>query len=120
MAWSREHEDFLRENYGKISGSSIGNKIGKSREAVAAKADRMGLKSDLTPWSTMDRSYILKEKRRYDVDVEFPASDDSVPMIELGVGDCRWPCGDEFCGHDAAIGSSYCSVHHAMAYRGRG
>ena len=116
MAWDADHEIFLRENYGKISASLIAKRVGKSREAVTAKADRLGLSSKLGANWNLDRSHILAEKRKYDVPFEFPPTFDSVEMIDLTDDDCRWPCGEKFCGHSSRAGSSYCDKHHRLAF----
>jgi GcrA cell cycle regulator len=44
-------------------------------------------------------------------------------IIELGGGDCRWPCGDPgkpdffFCGGNAITGLPYCAGHARIAYQ---
>ena len=117
MAWNTQDEEYLREHYGEISASAIGRKIGRTREAVVSKADRMGLISKLKAnWNT-DRSDILEEKRRNIVLYKFPSRPDCVPMVELMDNQCRWPCGDNFCGRDTEKGKSYCNPHHKKAYR---
>lgn len=42
--WSKAHEAFLLENYWKLSMSEIAEHVGRSKNTVNAKANRMGLR----------------------------------------------------------------------------
>lgn len=43
MAWSKEEEKFLKENYDKLTVKEIGEKIGRTGKAVRGKLERLGI-----------------------------------------------------------------------------
>lgn len=45
VRWSPKEEEYLRENYGKISSRVMSERLGKSRNTVVKKAHRLGVSS---------------------------------------------------------------------------
>lgn len=106
--WTPEEESQLRKLWGSgLTASKIGEKLGKSKNGVIGKANRIGLEK---------RPHIIQgyyEKRKAG----------SPTMMELGPRDCRYPLGEKkepathYCGKEVKPGSPYCPTHTKIAYR---
>lgn len=51
MKWTTKEEQFLLENYNKLSKTEVYNTLKKSRDAVRKKAQRLGLTKPPKPWT---------------------------------------------------------------------
>ena len=115
------------------SGSSarvIGDAIGRTRNAVVGKMNRMGLqrshKIPPAPYcgDSPARRYAQKKRAPWVnvVDVKPEITPTAVSIIELERHHCRWPASGEgaamlYCGGAAMNGFPYCPRHCRMAYQ---
>lgn len=58
--WRKEEDDFLKENYEKLSNPIISNKLNRSVDAVQQRASSLGLKKPEI-WSERDKKYLEKK-----------------------------------------------------------
>jgi hypothetical protein len=132
--WPADRVQRLKELWPTMSASQIGHAMGLSRMAIIGKVHRLGL--------TLKKSdRLLAPKRggqRRPKKIFTPPPPISAPLVpetvladmpapnflfrtieELGVAQCRYPCGDSvpylFCAA-ATDGSSFCPYHKRMAY----
>ena len=135
MSWSDADVKFLQDNYGKAGWSTgaLSIYLGKSRNAVIGKADRLGLTTERTsspppprvpaspPKVVPLRPPKRKPKAARIEDLDLAA----IPMADKGEG-CRFipgqPAGPDtvFCGREKQRESSYCRYHHALCHRREG
>jgi len=148
--WSPERVAQLRNFIGAgLTCSQIAAEIGVSRNAVIGKIHRLGLgpgrprAAPGRPCPPRTRPPRLTSQRHLlrliaaeaplaaaDRAFETGAVDSAqrCSLLELGLGQCRWPLNDTggkadgaefvFCGNSAVAGFSYCAGHARMAYRG--
>lgn len=145
FAWDDQRVDLLCKLYADgLSASHIAEQLGITRNAIIGKAHRLGLTRDLHPSSRNSRAkaegthYARAARiagRRAQVTSTTPArlrpvkhTAGNKTILELGLGDCRWPIGEKlapaelFCGAKAVFGRPYCGKHCRVGgarYRGR-
>mgnify|MGYP001292320064 CR=1 FL=1 len=56
--WSREEEDYLRQNYHNTSNQQLGNDLKRSAKSIQAKAGNLGLKKNLDHLQEMGRDNV--------------------------------------------------------------
>lgn len=136
VPWTAEHEDYARQKW--IAGESagqIGRALGRSRNSVCAKLDRMSLlKTRKTPPANLKRPH-LNAGRPPNKPLHLrPAGDthklrgsaweqiaDTPPvsLLDLEPGMCKWPIGDDrpyrFCGSETPEGKPYCDHHKRVS-----
>jgi GcrA cell cycle regulator len=126
----------------KLSASQIGEKMGKTRNAIIGRCHRTGLRllsenkiRVRQPYRRYDKQ---KRPKRYLVPDCSPIqalfyteatnlppdfSEDMVSFQDVQEGQCRWPIGDptsvafRFCGSESMAHQSYCPRHCRLAYR---
>ncbi|MGC6516734.1 MAG: GcrA family cell cycle regulator [Candidatus Puniceispirillaceae bacterium] len=117
--WNEERLEKLRELWDKgLSISSIGEELGVTRNAIAGKAHRLGLKKRQSPIA-------VKKTPKKEVVPEEP----TVLPLRLALrklnwsrSKCAWPTGDPkhtdftFCGAPIQAGKPYCSAHCHEAF----
>lgn len=47
ITWTFEHDEIVKNNYGKMTLKAIGELVGRSEAATSSRAERLGLKSDV-------------------------------------------------------------------------
>lgn len=116
--------------------ATIAAALGRTGQAVADKARRLGLQSAAKPVGRRENGgpfNKLMARRGDDVRVrplaETPPVNPDRPLIaqrDLESHHCRWPIGDPgtpsfgFCGCDReSVSGPYCAEHHAVASAGR-
>ena len=118
-SWTEERLEKLRALWDKgLSISSIGEELGVTRNAIAGKAHRLGLKKRQSP--------IAKKKApAKEVVVEEPVE---LPLrlalrrLNWSRSKCVWPTGDpkhtdfNFCGQPILAGKPYCAHHCNEAF----
>ena len=64
MNWTKQHEIYLKQYYGKKSNKEIANALGRSYDSVQRKAKRLGLttskENDSRPWTQEEIDYMYK------------------------------------------------------------
>lgn len=107
--WTDEQVAYLKENYGKLTARQIGKAIGKTKNSVIGRANRLNLNRShrpaIQPWSEIK----VRE----------------VPMGSYKQAGCQWIDGDPlrgdhtYCGEPLKEGSrfSYCAEHHKIVFR---
>ena len=118
-SWTEERLEKLRALWDKgLSISSIGEELGVTRNAIAGKAHRLGLKKRQSP--------IAKKKApAKEVAVQVP---EDLPLrlalrrLNWSRSKCVWPTGDpkhtdfNFCGQPILAGKPYCAEHCNEAF----
>ena len=117
-SWTEERLEKLKELWDKgLSISSIGEELGVTRNAIAGKAHRLGLKKRQSP--------IAKKAVAKEVALEEP---ENLPLrlalrkLNWSRSKCAWPTGDpkhtdfSFCGKPILAGKPYCPDHCAEAF----
>jgi GcrA cell cycle regulator len=140
VPWTDEQVAYLREHWkAGDSAAMIGKAIGRTRNSVCAKLDRLKLlRTRETPEANRERPH-LKQIARSKVSgvklyptplpgntrvLQGPAWDPlpgttPVAMMDLEPGMCKWPIRDGkpylFCG--CPSNAQYCEYHSTVAYR---
>ena len=104
--------------------SVIAKELGKTRNAVLGKVDRLGLARHKFT-QTITRVFKHKEKPPPSEPLPEPPPVqhvNGVTLMELQPRDCRWPLGDprdpdlKFCGYGTLGDGPYCPRHHRKAH----
>jgi GcrA cell cycle regulator len=131
MHWSSEKlEELKRLSAAGYSYQQIANQIGVTRNAVAGKLGRLGMRQPKLPPPSKQaaakrqrptlRLVALFGRRLEDVPI---ANDRHCSLLELNAGKCRWPINEPdsdnfcFCGNTPLAGFPYCVGHARFAYR---
>lgn len=133
--WTEEAERIIRARWGECSVADLCQEvfdrtaINVSTSTISAKARAMGLgrhaRSNYRPRIAKAPEPVVPKQE------ETPACEEvrsppvrKVPLLGLGLNDCRFPLGDPrspdfgFCGAPKWEGSrSYCEFHHRLCYR---
>ena len=117
-SWTEERLEKLKQLWDKgLSISSIGEELGVTRNAIAGKAHRLGLKKRQSP--------IAKKAVTKEVALGEP---ENLPLrlalrkLNWSRSKCAWPTGDpkhtdfSFCGKPILAGKPYCPDHCAEAF----
>lgn len=132
--WTPERLDLLRLRWAaNRSQAEIAAELGITRNAVAGKISRLGLKHGTTPQkrraprvrppSPQRTTPMRKPPPVVALPPAEPSDGISIQLIDLTNSTCRWPKGDEvilFCGDSSADllnGKPYCPFHSDMARR---
>ncbi len=107
---------YLDEGYSTVA---IGAQLGITRQAVASKLTRLGVRLERInrPRIRPDRPVSTAPRPRLVVADPWAAIGPTVSLMELHSHSCRWPIGDDYCGAQKTRGS-YCSHHAAIGYTG--
>lgn len=136
MAWSQEQIDTLKKLRSEgLSPGRIGDRMGRTRNAVIGKLHRLGMCERARPAVKMaklprrpepKKPFILRPLAKQAKPLPplplpaQPVSDVArVAFMDLENHMCRWPVGDPvqgFCGCDKVPGLSYCAGHAARAF----
>lgn len=141
-SWTKEQDDFLREQYRQISKKAIGERLGKTKNAIIGRANRLGLTKpyrEVFGHGDAPKQYRRPRKSRGDelgpkcVDLRpkekkpvklteaeiHPLNGVGVKIWEIEPKHCRWVVGEPsnllFCGHNKEAGSSYCPDHTRLS-----
>lgn len=122
--WTQKQDAILISLYGKVSSHEVSEKIGRSRNAIIGRAQRLGLKFPKKepkpkpePKPRVKRIVKQKPVKKRKVEVTMTEKP-SMPihLIDLKDNQCRQVIGDPkngmFCGKVVKNGSSYCNHHH--------
>ena len=131
-SWTDEKISIVKEFWGVISASKIGNKIGVSKNAVISKAKRLKLRSlKISYMDTVARRYPLIKKqprlmkprllkRTPPMIVEVAPLAEPLPSVkcftDLENDQCRFPIKDDWCGARPITKRSYCAYHNDLAH----
>ena len=139
IPWTTQEISLLIGLWPNASAAQISKQLNRSRGSVCGKAMRLR-RDDLLP-ADVEKHFevnpavqtrpvsakttvtsISPAKPPLPIDAPVPPADmRRCSLVELDDGQCRWPLGDmhqvatQFCGGDAASGSSYCRHHLRMA-----
>lgn len=141
-SWTQEQDDFIRAQYRAISTKAIGERLGKTKNAIIGRANRLGLTKpyrEVFGHADAPKQYRQPRKRRGDelgperlnrrpkekgsaklteADIS-PLNGVGVKIWEIENKHCRWVVGEPqdllFCGHDKEAGSSYCLAHSRLS-----
>ena len=140
--WTQEQDDFLREQYRAISTRAIGERLGKTKNAIIGRANRLGITKpyrEVFGYGDAPRQYRRARKSRGDglggkslnrgakekgpeklTEAEIhPLNGVGVKIWEIEPKHCRWVVGEPsnllFCGHNKEAGSSYCPDHTRLS-----
>ena len=124
--WTEERLETLKKLWDEgLSISQIGEKLGVSRNAIAGKVHRLGLKKRQSPISNKGTAKTPAPQKKAPVEVAMP---DDLPLklalrnINWSRSKCSWPIGDpksknfKFCGDEVVAGKPYCNSHCFDAY----
>jgi GcrA cell cycle regulator len=136
--WNEADTELLRKLWAEgFSCSQIGNKLGRTKNAVIGRVHRLGLPQRLTH-TTIKRKKICpggfpparrKARREPHAPTQLPAPlppqrppADWLELVELKRNHCRWPAGDtraggvKYCGQPRDGTRPYCEHHARGAY----
>jgi GcrA cell cycle regulator len=139
MWWTKEQDVLLKQSWENgESARQIANKIGKTRNAVIGRANRMHLTTHDVAYADMSRDLLpvapipkrgtpqpqwrflctpIKAQPPMPTPVEPQLPSQLIGIMQLTDETCRWPVGTPgkegfgFCGAQTALGSVYCSHH---------
>jgi hypothetical protein len=133
IRWWQENDDkYLRANWRRRPAFLIGQALDRTRNAVIARAHRLGLQP-ISPFENFLQGvgeHKLKSKPKpkpklCKVSVSVPITPAAKPTIisvfDLKPFDCRWPIGNPghpdfgFCGAPADAPYGYCPFHRAIS-----
>ena len=120
MDWTPDEDEALRKRYKSETAAVLSKAMGRTRSAVLGRAYRLGLTGEKKAKKKDTGILVSKPKQHPYLTVQdgpsFMPRGGAVEMMELGAHDCRWPCGDKFCGARKVAGKSYCREHTDLAY----
>ena len=124
--WTEERLEMLKSLWEEgLSISQIGEKLGVSRNAIAGKVHRLGLKKRQSPISNKGTTKSKAPEKKATQQVVMP---ENLPLklalrnINWSRARCSWPIGDpkstsfKFCGAPVVAGKPYCNAHCFEAY----
>ena len=124
--WTEDRLETLKKLWEQgLSISQIGEKLGVSRNAIAGKVHRLGLKKRQSPISNKGAAKSAPADKKSKVEVAQP---ENLPLkltlrnINWSRSQCSWPIGDpkstafRFCGDEVVAGKPYCNSHCFEAY----
>lgn len=128
MIWTTKDDTALRKLWAdkKLSTREMGLRLGRSKNAVIGRANRLGLAArakSRPPKPVNDKpkrpAYYNWNKR---AEIAGKIYGSGKPLIDLEHDECRWPVGDiengiTFCAAKIKPGKPYCEKHHACASR---
>lgn len=119
--WSEEDTIKVKEMWLDYkSGGAIATKLGRSRNSIIGKLNRMKVtrpeKGSKTKSANSNRPPVKWKRSK----VEEPDNKLNVKMKDINNNQCRWPeghmeTGMTFCGRETAKGKSYCPEHTEMS-----
>ena len=65
--WTKEEEEYLRENYKKVSESELEEKLNRNIKAICQKARRMGLSASIK-WTKEEDNYLKENWGKLKID----------------------------------------------------
>jgi len=129
MSWTDDRVALLKNLWteGKTAAEIAKALGGVTRNAVIGKAHRLKLSNRVSPIQQNKKPAQPKKKAEPVVSAKKilaeDAQRDTVPLVDIGARDCRWPIGDPqdenfgFCGCPALPGLPYCMEHAQVAYQ---
>ena len=123
--WTPERDAELAKLWASgMTTRNIGDAMGVTHNAVIGRVHRLGLPGRSSP--IRERKSAVRKPRAKPKPKPVISQKPTSPSLEMifraaEKGGCRWMSGDPremlFCGDATVRGGSYCSVHHARAYR---
>lgn len=124
--WDEKDVEKLKEMWPDNSARAIARTLGKSRNAILGKANRLNLGKSQSEMSAVNTdplhryagSYrIIKKSKPLAADTRPPFS---YRLMDLRLGMCKWPQGSgdyTFCGERTNGDSPYCERHYLRSVR---
>ena len=118
--WTKDQVELTKKLW--LEGNSafiIARRIGKTRNSVIGKLNRLGVKRDNS--KLVNR--ITKENQDLVEVAQDKKEEQKLTTLSLTEKTCRWPVGDPatknfwFCGKPAQPGKPYCAEHNALAFQ---
>lgn len=110
MAWTRDEDDFLRENVGKMTQADLGRELGRDPSSVSRRLERLGIK----PEPKAPIVYLVPKKVAPVETIPLTAR----PWSERANGECRYLYGERgaymACCAPVWGKASYCEAHVAL------
>lgn len=128
-------------NQTRLSATEIGRKLGRTRNSVLGKINRLGLlgtsgrmpcvnehsyekKANKAARRTASPRALRPRSRSRDAVVLPPAlgaatTPRNIPFLQTEDGQCRYMAGEDrvCCGHPTVWGTSWCAQHHRMVFK---
>ena len=125
--WTKERLKKLETLWNKgLPISEIGKELGVSRNSIAGKVNRLGLKKRRSPISDAQNAQGKAGGSRIKSINDMDASELPLKLafrtIDWSHSKCCWPIGDpkttafKFCGNEVVQGKPYCNEHCFEAY----
>jgi len=119
-SWTEERLEKLKQLWDKgLSISSIGEELGVTRNAIAGKAHRLGLKKRQSPIAP--KKAVAREEPALEEITDLPLRL-ALRKLNWSRSKCAWPSGDpkhtdfSFCGKAVTSGKPYCEDHCREAF----
>ena len=119
-SWTEERLEKLKQLWDKgLSISSIGEELGVTRNAIAGKAHRLGLKKRQSPIA--QKKTAVKKEPVIEEITDLPLRL-ALRKLNWSRSKCVWPTGDpkhtdfSFCGAPILAGKPYCAAHCHEAF----